>query len=76
MNRTEIESDVDRKVGKTQKPGLWEHLLAWHLFAFAHPVDVRCPKCQSLLVVIPFANAEAATIECDCGMCNGALRDL
>ncbi len=39
-------------------------------------VDVRCRRCDNVLTVTLFPNADGATIECKCGLCSGTVRGL
>ena len=75
MNREEIEEEVDRIIAGNRKLGLREHLLAWQLFTFGFPVDVRCPQCKSEIVVMPFPQNNGANIKCNCGRAVGPCGD-
>ena len=74
--RSEFEHEADRLFAEKRKPGIREHLLAWLLYNADLPVDVRCPQCDNVLTVTPFPNADGATIQCECGLCSGAMRGL
>ena len=76
MNRDEIEREADRLISGKQKTGLREHVLAWLLYTFGQPLDVRCPRCHGTLIVTPFADGEGANVARDCGTCSGAMRGL
>ena len=72
----QVESEADRLISGKTKLGLREHLVAWLSFTAGLPVVVRCPRCNTVLLVTPFQNAEGANIECECGTCSGAMRGL
>ena len=73
--RADIESDVDRLLADLpERRGGREHLLAYHLAAYGHAVDVRCPDCNGVLTVT--MHESAATVACSRGLCTGAFRGL
>jgi hypothetical protein len=75
-HRADIELEVDRLVGESTRVGLREHLLAYILSEQMLPIDVRCPRCLTILEVIAFPDRNGATISCACGTCSGTMRGL
>jgi hypothetical protein len=74
--RANIESEVDRLCGGSDRVGLREHALAYLLFSEGMQIDVRCPKCLTILEVIPFPQRNGVDIRCRCGTCSGSMRGL
>ena len=77
MDRDEIAKEVNHlHQGSEYKIGLLEHLMAYMLHANHHVVDVHCPDCKALLVVVPFPANNGYSVTCSCGRCSGAFRGL